>query len=518
MLGRKTTTIGFDFGTSTTLVATEEDVLGLGTDRARRWMPSLVGHTDSGEVVAGDRADTPAVKAVRSIKRMITANQKFLPVDLPTGVRDVRADDLMVALLAQARRLAEATGQSFGRNATVRLGCPAMWDGEQRRRLLDIATRAELPVTLDGLVDEPVAAGVAWLTGAKALRPGPLRMVVFDMGGGTLDIAVLDVKNGDGRRRNVAVLAALGVPEAGDALDRALAADLEAIIDVDLDAYANPASPRAELLDAARQAKLALTTEDETPLTLSGKYFANREVWYSREQLNAVFEAQMDRAEQAVAAALLAARLTERAAGTVEDILRTPLDDLVDTIDVVVLSGGMAHVPYVSERLDAMFNTGHTEIVYAYPPSHDTRLIQAPELAVVVGLARAEQVGRINMYRPAFDVVLECGRGQEARTVYRAFTPLVEPSQITRGGTDLRYVRTGADLKVPESGSGRLRVVSHTGSKIRATLGGRPLDGFPVALSDQKFEFSIYPHGRIRLVDAAGTHDGQLDDWHTISS
>src|SRR5689334_7241184 len=80
VLGRKTTTIGFDFGTSTTLVATEDDVLGLGTDRARRWMPSLVGHTDSGEIVAGDRADTPAVKTVRSIKRMITANQKFLPV------------------------------------------------------------------------------------------------------------------------------------------------------------------------------------------------------------------------------------------------------------------------------------------------------------------------------------------------------------------------------------------------------------------------------------------------------
>jgi molecular chaperone DnaK (HSP70) len=514
--GRKTTTIGFDFGTSTTLVATEGDILGLGTDRARRWMPSVVGHTDSGEVVAGDRADTPAVKAVRSIKRMITANQKFVTVDLPTGVRDVRADDLMVALLAEARRLAAAAGQPLDRNTAVRLGCPAMWDGDQRRRLLDIATRADLPVTLDGLVDEPVAAGIAWLTGAQALRPGPLRIVVFDMGGGTLDIAVLDVQDGD--RRNVAVLAALGVPEAGDALDRSLAEDLEQIIDVDLDAFANPASPRAELLDAARQVKLALTTDDEAPLTLSGKYFGNREIWYTREQLDAVFDAQMDRAEQAVAAALRAARLTEQAPGAVYDILRTPLDDLVDTVDVVVLSGGMAHVPYVRQRLGAMFNSGRTEIVFAYPPSHDARLIRAPELAVVVGLARAEHVGRINMYRPAFDIVLECHHRQEVRTVYRAFTPLVEPWQITRGGTDLRYVRNGTDLNVPENGSGRLRILSHTGGKIRATLGNRKLDGFPVALSDQKFEFSIYPHGRIRLVDAAGTHDGQLDDWHTIET
>src|SRR5262245_23177354 len=116
VLGRKTTTIGFDFGTSTTMVATEGDIVGLGTDRARRWMPSLVGHTDSGEVVAGDKADTPAVTAVRSIKRMITANQKFIPVDLPTGIRDIRADDLMVTLLAEARHLAAAAGQRLDRN------------------------------------------------------------------------------------------------------------------------------------------------------------------------------------------------------------------------------------------------------------------------------------------------------------------------------------------------------------------------------------------------------------------
>jgi hypothetical protein len=380
------------------------------------------------------------------------------------------------------------------RKTPVRLGCPAMWDGDQRRRLVDIAARAGLPVTLESLED--------------AAR-GPRRVVVFDMGGGTLDIAVLDVRGED--RREVAVLAALGIAEAGDALDAALAADLEEAIAVDLDAFANPASARAELLDAARQVKLALTTEEEAPLTLSRKYFGNSEIWYTREQLNAVFGAQMDRAELAVAAALRAARITEESTESVHDLLRTPVDDLVSTVDVVVLSGGMAHVPHVQERLAAMFDTGRTEIVHAYPPRHDARLVQAPELAVVVGLANADRFGRINMYRPAFDVVLEWDRRRQSRTVYQAFTPLVEPRQIATGGSDLRYVRTGADLGLPEAGSGHLRVVSHSGTKIRAALGGRPLDGFPVSLSDQKFEFSLYPHGRIRLVDATGTHEGHLD-------
>jgi molecular chaperone DnaK (HSP70) len=496
------------------MVATESDVVHLGANRARRWMPSLVGHTDSGAVVVGDGADSPAVTAIRSVKRAITTNQKFVPADLPTGIKDVRVDDLMVALLAEAKRLATAAGVRLDRKTPVRLGCPAMWDGNQRRRLVDIASRAELAVTLDSLVDEPVAAGIAWLSGAQTSKPGPLRIVVFDMGGGTLDIAVLDVRGE--RRRDVAVLAALGIPEAGDALDAALAADLEQAIAVDLDAFANPASPRAEIRDAARQVKLVLTTEEESPLTLSAKYFGNSEIWYSREQLNAVFEPQMDRAEQAVAAALRAARIAQRSTGSVHDLLRTPIDELVNDVDVVVLSGGMVHVPYVKERLGAMFDTGRTEIVYAYPPSHDARLVQAPELAVVVGLAHADQFGRINMYRPAFDILLEWDHRHESRTVYQAFTPLVEPRQIARGGNDLRYIRSGHDLDLPTTGSGHLRVVSHTASTTHATLGDRRLDGFPVALSGEKFEFSIYPHGGVRLVDGAGTHEGHLGDWHNI--
>ena len=75
--------------------------------------------------------------------------------------------------------------------------------------------------------------------------------------------------------------------------------------------------------------------------------------------------------------------------------------------------------------------------------------------------------------------------------------------------------RSGLDLSLPRTGTGRLRIVSHTGDRVRATLGGKSLDRFPVALSDQKFEFAIYPNGRIRMTDAGGTHDGHVENWHT---
>ncbi len=506
MRGKNRSAVGLDFGTSTTLVASPNGVVPIGA--ALPWMPSLVGYRDDGTIVVGDDAvDAPAEQLVRSIKRFITDQRDFVRVDMPAGIRDLRADDLMVEVLREAARRGAANGQDLTGKGSVRIGCPAMWDGRQRRRLVEVARRAGLPVTLANLVDEPVAAGIAWLSARQPDAVGPLRVVVFDMGGGTLDIAVLDVRGVN--HHYVAVLAALGAAEAGDALDDAIAEDLDyALGAAGIDVASLPRSDlaRESLRDAARKAKIGLTTELEDVVVLPPHLFGRNETWYTRDQLNAVFEPQMDRAEQYVAAALRAARLTELQSGTAYDVIRTPIDQLVEGVDVVVLSGGMSRIPYVAERMRALFPTTTTvELASA-----------SPEDAVAVGLGRAAQYGRVNMYRPAFDVLVEWDRRRESRTVYEAYTPLIEPRQIAGGGSDLRFVRTGLDLSLPHAGKGRVRVVSHSGERVRATIGGRSLDGFPVVFSEQKFEFSIYPHGRIRMTDGAGTYDGQVEDWYTM--
>jgi hypothetical protein len=273
---------------------------------------------------------------------------------------------------------------------------------------------------------------------------------------------------------------------------------------VDIDALSNPRRARMRLPYAARAAKVALSEATETHVTLPRRLFGIASIPYTRDQLNAVFSAQMDNAELCIADTLKAARLTEQAPGSAYDISRTPIETLVQGVDVVVLSGGMCRIPYVAERLKQMF-----------PPSTVVELASGePETAVVNGLAKAGQYGRINMYRPSFDVLLEWDG--DFRTVYEAFTPLVERWQIARGGSDLRYVQNGLDLYLPRAGHGRLRVVSQSGDRIRATLGGNSLDGFPVALSEQKFEFSIYPSGRIRMTDGSGTYEGHVGTWHTM--
>ena len=43
-----------------------------------------------------------------------------------------------------------------------------------------------------------------------------------------------------------------------------------------------------------------------------------------------------------------------------------------------------------------------------------------------------------------------------------------------------------------------------------------PMKGFPVTLSEQQFEFSIFPNGRMRLIDASGQHEGRIEDWEAM--
>jgi hypothetical protein len=245
-------------------------------------------------------------------------------------------------------------------------------------------------------------------------------------------------------------------------------------------------------------------------------------VTYSRDMLEAAFKPLMDQAEETVIAALRSARLTEQAPGSPHDIRRVPLSRLLAGVDVVVLSGGMARVPYVAARMRALF-AETTVIESAVAPAADMvggGPHLGPECAVVLGLARAGAYGRINMYRPALDIFVEWAGPEpgerESRLIYQAYTPVIAAWQTFVGGTELRYVRNGLDLGLPRAGHGRLRVVSYTGGSARATLGGQSLDGFPVALSEQKFEFCLYPNGRVRLVDGAGEFEGQLDDWHVM--
>ena len=494
--------VGVDFGTATTLVSerasdTPATILPLG--QATNWLPSTV-RVEGASLLVGEDADLVSPELViRSVKRAITNRSDTFTVPASPGsgqdhVVEVHADEAIAAVLRETVVRARAAGVTLGGPRPVRLGCPAMWDGEQRRRLLAIASRAGLPVAESALIDEPVAAGVAWLSHrylAAGERPTG-RLLVFDMGGGTLDVAVLAVTGGP--QPDIAVQSCLGMPMAGDALDVAIARDLAeemAQHEVDVTQHPRPELAWALLERAAREAKVRLSHADEHPVVLPRQLDYPHVLRYRRDQLETAFQSQMDGAENLVVSALRAARLAQEPA-TVTQLRAITRADLAAGIDFVLLVGGMSRIPYVARRLAAFFPSARLYDDAGVPP----------EEAVVAGLADPAGYDQIRLHRPGFDFVLDCEYGRVV--AYQAYTPLFEPWQVYSGYSALGYERRLRPPEIPTRGFATLRAVAGSSQPLRMHLDGQLIDGVPVPLGPDGVMFGLTCDGRIDIVDGLG--------------
>jgi molecular chaperone DnaK (HSP70) len=492
--------VGVDFGTATTFVAelaagAPAAVLPLG--RSTNWLPSTVRVNGSALLVGEDADEVSPELVIRSVKKAITNRSDTFTVPDPSGSEhaiEVHADRAIAAVLEEAVARARSAGVTLNGARQVRLGCPAMWDGEQRRRLLSIATAAGLAVPEQALIDEPVAAGVAWLMHrylAAGERPAG-RLLIFDMGGGTLDVAVLAVTGGP--QPDIAVQACLGMPMAGDALDVAIARDIADEIAqhrVDVTRSVRPELAWALLERAAREAKVRLSHVEEHPIVLPPQLGYPHVVRYRREQLEAAFQSQMDGAENLVISALRAARLAIEPASAAE-LRAISRSDLAAGIDFVVRVGGMSRIPYIARRLATLFPAARQFDDAGVPP----------EETVVAGLTEPTGFDRIRLHRPTFDFVFD---GEHGRVVaYPAYTPLYEPWQVYSGHSSVGYERRFRPPELPARGLGTLRAVSGSGEPLRMTLDGQLVDGLPVPFGPDGVVFGLTSHGRIDIVDAAG--------------
>jgi molecular chaperone DnaK (HSP70) len=503
--------VGVDFGTSTSLVAERVgslpvEITALG--RTTRWVPSLAGYHGGALLVGEDAEALPANQVIRSIKRAITENRAAVEVAGPNGTREIRADDVIIAVLSEIGRRATAAGRPLSVEGDLRLGCPAMWDGEQRQRLLDLATKAGVPVEAPALIDEPIAAGIAWVTHrflAHGERPAG-RLLVFDMGGGTLDIAVLEVEGGE--QPEISVLSALGVGQAGDALDQAIANELAVELagrGSDVGELSQPDLVRAHLLRAARAAKTRLSQVQTHAIVLSRLLGELPVLYYDREQLEAAFRPQMDSAIQLIWAALRGALLTERGDRAPEDLRKLGPADLAEGVDYVLLAGGMSRIPYVERRIGALFPEAQV---------FDNAGVE-PDEAIVAGLADTGGYERLNLHRPGFDFILEWQEGDrsEQHTVYPAYTPFYEPWQVMHGQTYLGYEWRAKDFPGPQQGNAVLRVQSTSGQRLGLEFDGQPMDGISLRLG-RNMMVKLYCNGQILIRDGGGrSYHLRVDRW-----
>ena len=334
--------VGIDLGTTRSAIAVvEAGMPGLLADgEGERLLPSVVHYSKSGAPIAGwpaqrQRALDPArtiysVKSfigqrtgdVRETERQVNYTLTGNPLAVKIGEDSVSPEAVSAEILKSLKARAELVLETEINRAVITV--PAYFNDSQRQ-----ATKragAEAGFTVERILNEPTAAALA--CGLEKL-PEQARVAVYDLGGGTFDLSILELREGVFQ-----VLATHGNTRlGGDDIDKRIVDWLLEQIDVNPDA-----SLRARVREAAEVAKVALSTETEVTIQLpfvSGD--TSFECVLTREKLEAlaapVIEQTRTHCRQALAdAGVVAAELNQ-----------------------VILVGGQTRMPLVRRRVSEWF-------------------------------------------------------------------------------------------------------------------------------------------------------------------
>ena len=341
-------TIGIDLGTTNSCVAVMEggEPTVLENAEGGRTTPSVVAFTESGERLVGTVAKRQAVmnpeNTIFSIKRFmgrkeseVKEEETIVPYKIEAGPNgDVRVDvrgkqysppEISAMILQKLKTDAEAKLGEPVDSAVITV--PAYFNDDQRQATTDAGKIAGLEVKR--IINEPTAAALAYgLDKEKADQT----ILVFDLGGGTFDVSVLEIGDGVFEVKATAGDNHLG----GDNWDKAivewLVAEFKRDQGVDLAADKNSLQ---RLYEAAEKAKIELSSTQETQINLpfitavEGQP-KHLDLKLSRSKLNELTSDLLDR--------------------TVGPVKRA-LDDADASIDHVVLVGGMTRSPAVREKV-----------------------------------------------------------------------------------------------------------------------------------------------------------------------
>lgn len=354
--------IGIDLGTTNSVVAVMEgsEVKVIPNAEGNRLTPSVVAYTDKDDVIVGEPARRQAVtnprRTVSSVKRFmgrrhaeVKSEEKIVPyeivgadseyVKIGVGDKEFTPQEVSATVL---RRLKEAAESYLGhRVSKAVITVPAYFNDAQRQATKDAGQIAGLEVAR--IINEPTAAALAY--GLDKERDH--KIIVFDLGGGTFDVSVLEVAStgdGDSQSKVFEVISTSGDTHlGGDDFDETLVnyvAD-EFKKENGIDLRAEPMSLQ-RLQEACEKAKKELSSVPETDLNLpfitadaSGPKHLQMKI--TRSKFEELVDQLIERCKKPVLQAL-------------EDAKMKPGE-----IDEVVLVGGSTRVPKVREIVKEIF-------------------------------------------------------------------------------------------------------------------------------------------------------------------
>jgi molecular chaperone DnaK len=348
--------IGIDLGTTNCCVAVLEGgaVQIVPNKEGGRTTPSVVGFTDKGERLVGQiakrQAVTNAANTVYAVKRLI--GRKFMAHETermretsPFEIVDSQNGDARIRVQGRIysppeisgillQRLKAAAEDFLGEAITdAIITVPAYFDDTQRQATKDAGKIAGLQV--ERIINEPTAAALAYGLGKSEAE----RIAVYDLGGGTFDVSILEMNDGLFEVLSTSGNTYLGGEDFDDRIMNWMADEFSTENGIDL---RKDRLALQRLKEAAERAKCELSSTNETTINLpfiaadaSGPKHFNRTL--SRDKFE---ELVGDLVQQTV----------EPCENALKDAKLQPAD-----IDKVILVGGQTRSPIVERTVEKIF-------------------------------------------------------------------------------------------------------------------------------------------------------------------
>ena len=353
--------IGIDLGTTNSCVAVllNDEVKIIENAEGDRTTPSIVAYAESGEILVGQNAKRQAVtnpdNTLFAIKRLIGRRYddnvvqrdiSMVPYKIVKAANgaawvsvkdeDIAPPQISAEILKKMRKTAEDYLGEPVSDAVVTV--PAYFDDAQRQATKDAGKIAGLDVKR--IVNEPTAAALAY--GMDHQR-GDSKIVVYDLGGGTFDVSVIEIAEIEGEHQ-FEVLSTngdtfLGGEDFDLRIIEYLAEEFKSQNNIDLH---NDPIALQRLKEAAETAKIELSTAQETDINLpyitadqTGPKHLVMKV--TRSKLEALVEGLVNRTMEPCQVALKDAGLA------------------TSDIDEVILVGGQTRMPLVQQKVQSIF-------------------------------------------------------------------------------------------------------------------------------------------------------------------
>jgi molecular chaperone DnaK len=325
--------VGIDLGTTNSVVSVLEagEPVVIPNSEGQRTTPSIVGFSKSGEVLVGELAKRQAItnpdRTIRSVKRHVGTGW-FVEID----GKKYNSQEISARTLMKLKRDAEAYLGDTVTQAVITV--PAYFDDAQRQATKEAGQIAGLEVLR--IVNEPTAAALAYGLDKEGSKDQTI--LVFDLGGGTFDVSILEIGDGVYEVKSTSGDTHLGGDDWDQAIIDWLTKDFKNSEGVDL---GSDKMAVQRLKEAAEKAKIELSQVQQT-------------------QINLPFITATSEGPKHLDVTLTRAKFQEMTAGLVERC-RGPFESAIrdaglskEQINHVVMVGGSTRMPAIQDLVQSM--------------------------------------------------------------------------------------------------------------------------------------------------------------------